>query len=91
MKMIIALPIEQFFVLLEDLSRQRHDVFLDAAKLIISYLTRSPVTADEMLRAQLKGFASRASATIKREVKNANETPGFGFVLDALNSFRKSV
>ena len=83
--------IEQFFVLLEDLSRQRHDVFLDAAKLIISYLTRSPVTADEMLRAQLKGFASRASATIKREVKNANETPGFGFVLDALNSFRKSV
>ncbi|AKI02677.1 AAA ATPase domain [Hoeflea sp. IMCC20628] len=83
--------IEQFFVLIEDLSRQKHDIFLDSAKLIISYLTRSPVTADEMLRAQLRGFASRTIATIKREIKNANETPGFGFVLEALNSFKKSV
>jgi dsDNA-binding SOS-regulon protein len=83
--------VEQFFILVEDLARRKHDVFLDAAKLIFSYLTRSPVTADEMLRAQLRGFCSRAIATVGREIKGAEEKPGFAYVLEALNRLKKSV
>lgn len=83
--------VDQFFVLIEDLSRRKHDVYLDAAKLIFSYLTRSSVHADDMLRAQLKGFASRAIATVGREIKGADEKPGFAYVLDALARFKKAV
>ncbi|WP_312608581.1 AAA family ATPase [Agrobacterium pusense] len=87
----VGREVDQFFVLLEDLARMKHDVYLDAAKLIISYLTRSPVIADEMLRAQLRGFSHRAAATIAREIKSPDSKPGFAFVLEALNTFRKSV
>ncbi|WP_193178043.1 hypothetical protein [Oricola nitratireducens] len=83
--------VEQFFILVEDLARKKHDVFLDAATLIFSYLTRSPVIADEMLRAQIRGFANRAISAIGREVKGVDEKPGFTYVLEALNTLKKSV
>ena len=81
----------EFFAVFEDLADTKHDVSVEGANLILDYLSRCPVPADEQVRRDARGACIRANARIARLIRPISEYPGFEMIVDSLTSFRDAL
>ena len=84
--------IEQFFLLLDALPDRKHDVDEAGIRLILGYLTRSPIPSDSAIRRQLKGYCARTVGKLTRTTKpSPNNFLGFTLIVDELERVRREI
>ncbi|MCP3462136.1 RNA-binding domain-containing protein [Bradyrhizobium sp. CCGUVB23] len=79
---------EQLFVLLEELSEQKHDVDIEGIEAFLELFLRSPVPKQKRQRDRLKGLCSRSINRISRNKRPLSANKGFETVVNTLEALQ---
>ena len=77
----------EYFAVIEGLPAKKHDITLDAAKLLAGAFTRVYLPNDPALRNRLVGLFKRAAGKIDRFVRDSEDYPGLSYLKETMVRF----
>lgn len=89
--MEMGADIDIYFDVLERLLAKKHDADIRGMQLLIDFLARSPVPANDRLRTKLKGLCARVISKITRQFKNLENCPGFEYAVTSLRQVSEAI
>jgi hypothetical protein len=80
-----------YLTVVENLPSKKHDISIDAGRLLIEAITKTYIPNDMKHRNRLAGLFRRAAAKIDRFVKESAEFPGLSYLADTLTRFSQTL
>ena len=76
-----------YLAVIENLPSKKHDISMDAARLLMEAITKAYLPNEPRLKNRLAGLFRRAATKLDRFVKDSAEFPGLSYLIETLTSF----